>query len=73
MKFIDVEDDVIGINDVKSGIINIIYNNNELSEVNCSYEIDSKYSEFNINDLDTNMRNTLNIKGFKENKIKITD
>ena len=32
------------INDVKSGVINIIYNNNELSEVNCSYEIDSKYS-----------------------------
>ena len=67
MKFIDVEDDVIGINDVKSGVINIIYNNNELSEVNCSYEIDSKYSEYNINDIDINNGNMLNLEGFKVN------
>ena len=58
MKFIDVGDDVIGINDVKSGIINIIYSNNELSEVNCSYEIDSKYSD-NINDIEINNKNIL--------------
>ena len=68
MKFIDVEDDVIGINDVKSGKINIIYNNNEISEVNCSYEIDSKYSEYKINEIDVNNRNTLNLEGFSVNK-----
>ena len=67
MKFIDVEDDVIGINDVKSGTINIVYNNNKLSEVNCSYEIDSKYSEYNINDIDINNKNPLNMEGFKLN------
>ena len=68
MKYFYDTNQLIGINNVKSGNIKLVFNKQTLKEVTCSQEIESNYIEFKKEELDTSNEEIMYLTGFKLRK-----
>ena len=68
MKYFYDTNKLIGINNVNSGNINLIFNKNNLQEVKCSQDIESNYIEVKKEELDTYKREIIYLNGFNLRK-----
>ena len=68
MKYFYDTNQLIGINNVKSGNIKLVFNKQTLKEVTCSQEIESNYIEFKKEELDTSNEDIMHLTGFKLRK-----
>ena len=64
MKYFYNTKKLIGINNVNSGSIKLIFNKNNLQDVTCSQDIESNYIEVEKEELDTSKRDIMYLHGF---------